>query len=750
MKTFQSKYFLILSTIFYLVVFFIVLESCETQSTKESITTTKQNAVLDKYIGSSTCQSCHQEAYEDWEESDHYKAMLPANDSTILGDFENASYSKDGVDYKFFKKEGKFIVNTQGDDSAYHDYEVIYAFGHYPLQQYLIEFPKGKMQVTRASWDSRDNKWFHQYEGNEIHHKDWLHWTGNAQNWNTMCASCHSTDLKKNYNSNDDTYHTTWSEINVGCESCHGPGNKHVEFVNSESYEEGKKIENSGLLYAQDLNPKIQINTCLHCHARKAEITENKLNSDEIMDDLIPEIIRTEFYFADGQIDDEDYVYGSFVQSKMFHNGVTCSNCHNPHSGKIYMAANDLCMSCHEPKYNLESHHFHPKESKGAECVNCHMPAKTYMGNDHRRDHSFRVPRPDLSVKYGTPNSCNGCHEDKPASWASNKVKEWYGNERAYHFSDDLVPGSTMDNQSEPHLVKLLSDTLQPAIARATAAFYLRNFQNNNALQSLLVAIDDKEAIVRYHAIRSLQEFPPQYWVESTKDALSDKVRAVRIAAANLFHVLPADAIPQDAIAAYQAADAENRQYLEFATDFAVGNVMLADYKLKSQDQVGAIKSYIKGLEKDSLMNYARLNLSTAYSIGGDNQKALQTLKEAAAIDPSNDRIYYNLGLLYNEMKEIELMNNNFQKAVDLGSTNPRLYYNYGLSLMQNGKAQKAEQTLQKGLKISPYDESLNYAAAYFYLQNGDQGNAKKYVSVLKQINPNNPNYKQMFKDFGL
>lgn len=674
--------------------------------------------------------------------------MQHAADSTVLGDFNNATFTADGVTSRFFKRDGKFIIQTQGEDGRNHEYEVLYTFGYYPLQQYLIEFPGGRLQATRVSWDSRENKWFNQYAGDKIHHRDWLHWTGNAQNWNTMCASCHSTDLQKNYQFSTDRYTTTWNEINVACETCHGAGSKHVELMNS-NYQEGVRLPNFGLYYGKNTDPQLQLNTCAPCHARKSDIAQKFMQTSELMDDLIPQIISHEYYYADGQIRDEDYEYASFAQSKMFHNQVRCSNCHNPHSGKLIAEGNALCMSCHEPKYNTEAHHFHQVNTEGAQCISCHMPVKTYMGNDHRRDHSFRIPRPDQSVIWETPNTCTSCHTGKSASWAATTVKKWYGPNRAYHFSDDLLPGSKLDDKSESHLIKLVGDTTQPEIARATAVYYLGRLQTQNSVQNLLLALRDKKPLVRYHALRGLENFSPDYWIQAATPALSDNVRAVRIAAADLYHTLPPEAIPAAANAAYQAANLENKRYLHYQTDFAVGNIMLADYQLQENDNLGAIVSYIRGLEKDSLMNYARLNLSAAYNRVGKNAEALKTLEEAAAIDPKNDRIYYNLALLLFEMNEVAAAMKNFQKAIQLESRNVGVYYNYGLLLQQIGNLKEAETVLRKGFKLSPKAANINYALAYLYINQNNPQQARIHAQVLREVDPENPQYESLYRALG-
>lgn len=724
------------------------LESCSPEDKKETENTKTLPSAT--FTGSASCQSCHSKEFADWRKSDHFLAMQPANDSFVLGDFNNTSFTADGVTSNFFKRDGKFFINTQGDDGKNHDYEVLYAFGYFPLQQYLIAFPGGRMQSTRVAWNTRDKKWFHQYEGQKIHHHDWLHWTGGGQNWNTMCASCHSTNLQKNYDFVTDSYKTTWNEINVACESCHGPGSKHISFVNSAAHANGDSLLNYGFLYGKNANPQLQLNTCAPCHARKADLAKELIHSEEIMDDMIPQVIDNEFYFADGQIKEEDYEYSSFAQSKMFHNNVRCSNCHNPHSGKLKLIGNELCMSCHQPRYNTKEHHFHSINTKGAECINCHMPVKTFMGIDHRRDHSFRIPRPDQSMVYNTPNTCTGCHKQKSSAWAANAIKKWYGPTRAYHFSDDLLPGSRLTDKSEAHLVKLLNDTMQPEIARATAASYLANIQTQKSANALLHALNDKKALVRYHAVRSLENFSPQIWIGEAYHTLGDKVRAVRIAAADLYHRLPTEAIPVEARSLFLAADAENKRYLQYQTDFAVGNVMLADYELQSDDHINAIKHYLRGLEKDSLMNYARLNLSAAYSSVGKNDEALKTLKTAAAIDSKNDRIFYNLGLLYYELQDVDHALESFQKSFQLGSTNPGLFYNYGLLLQQLGKLKEAEQILLKGYTISPNALNINYALAFYYVNQNLPQKAKRHVEVLYRIDPNNPEYRDFFRTFGM
>ena len=721
------------------------LQRCKPKETENASLKNSQN----EFIGDKSCKSCHANEYNDWLQSHHFMAMQPPNDSTVKGNFDNTSFTSDGVTSRFFKRDGKFFINTQGDDGNNHDYEVKYTFGFTPLQQYLVEFPGGRMQVPRVSWDTKKKKWFHQYPGQKISSRDWLHWTGNAQNWNTMCASCHSTNLQKNYTIDADSYNTSYSVINVSCESCHGPGKLHIEFVNGIDYKNGKKIPGTYLQLDKGSTQLAQINGCAPCHARKSDLSDSLVQSAEILDNYIPEIPTTEHFHADGQVNDEDYIYTSFLQSKMFHRDVKCSNCHNPHSGKILFATNQLCLQCHAKTYDDPSHTFHTAGITASECKSCHMPGKVYMGNDLRHDHSFRVPRPDLSVKYGTPNACANCHNNKSAQWAADAITKWYGPERKYHFADDLIPGSKIDANSEGHLIKLLGDTAVPNIVKATAAHYLASIPTQSSLQALLKCLADKDAQIRYRALRSLSNFPAANWRDNVGPLLADKVRAVRIAAADLYTTFPSQQIPAQYLTTFSSARNELQDYLTYQADFSVGNLMIADHYLQQQDYDNAEKFYLRALKKDSMMNYARLNLSTGYNAQGKNDKALEVLETAVKIDPNNDRIHYNMALLYNEMNNKAGAERSFAKAVQLKTQNPRVYYNYGLLLNEIKKFREAEMILQKGIALNPSSE-MYYALCFVYLQSNDKVKARQMVIKLKELDPGNADYQQLFKDFGI
>jgi hypothetical protein len=455
------------------------------------------------FVGATACAECHQAEFKRWRGSHHQLAMQPATDATVLGDFNNTSFTNERVTSTFFKSRGNFMVRTEGPDGALHGYEIQFTFGIYPLQQYLIAVPGGRLRALGIAWDTRSRtqggqRWFFLYPGQNIGASDALHWTGIDQTWNYMCADCHSTNVRKNYNLQTRSYHTKYAQINVACESCHGPGSNHLLWAKKGA---GWKefIADRGLTIALDerksafwsidpatgnprrSRPRVserEIQMCARCHSRRGQIHEDYVHGQAVDDDYRVAGFDEDLYFPDGQIKGEVYEYGSFVQSRMYHEGVTCSDCHEPHGLKLRAAGNNVCLQCHSARYESPRHHFHRPGSTGALCVNCHMPTRTYMVIDARRDHSIRIPRPDLSIRLGTPNACNECHADKSAQWASDAINHWYGHVPAgfQRFAEVLNSGEKGAPGAQSALDALVTDHEQPAIARSFALSLLAAF----------------------------------------------------------------------------------------------------------------------------------------------------------------------------------------------------------------------------------------------------------------------------------
>jgi tetratricopeptide (TPR) repeat protein len=681
----------------------LLIFSCNRQESSQ--TNTAGSYRVDEYVGEAACISCHEKEYNDWQGSHHDWAMKLPNDTTVLGDFNNATFTADGDSYLFHKDDSLYYVSSTDGKGNMQKYPVAYTFGVTPLQQYLIKFPDGKYQTLRATWDTDKKIWFNQYAGDKIPHGDWLHWTEGGQRWNTMCAECHSTNLEKNYNISKDEFNTTYDIINVSCESCHGPGGDHMNWAALEVPSADTRIVSLGWERVE------QFNQCAGCHARRVKLTE-VLKTDVAFDDQFRlQTISNEYYYPDGQIREEDYVFGSFTQSKMFHKDVKCSNCHNVHSMNLVYQGNLLCMQCHEVKYDKKEHHFHEMETQGAQCIECHMTGGLYMGNDFRRDHSFRVPRPDQSVEYGTPNACSGCHKDKSDQWSADWINKWYGNERADHFSDHLLKASRppYDDQTRKQVLQFINKMDYPAIARATALEYYSLLGDEDDYKMLIAALADSSALIRANALNKFQIFAIEQRASLALKHVTDSTLIVRIAAAQLITELDLSQLPPAERGYAIKAREELETMLRANADFPLGRLQLGDYYYRQNNPQRAIKEYEMALKMDSILAPVYTNLATAYSIVGDNNKALATLENLILLEPEYGRAYYLKGLLQHEMGNDKLAIAEMEKAIQFDQLNFRAYYNLANLYLTSGDLVRANTTMIAGLRLEPSSEEGKY-----------------------------------------
>jgi tetratricopeptide (TPR) repeat protein len=710
---------------------------------KENSFTPFQTSQKSHFIGSQHCKECHEVEYETWKKSDHYKAMQVANEETVLGDFNNYTFKSKSFTNKMFKKDSAFYMVLENREGHPDTFKVVYTFGYYPLQQYLIEFPDGRYQGTHVAWDSRDNKWFDLYPDLEIHHSEWLHWSGGSQTWNNMCADCHSTNLQKNYNEATNSYQTTFDEINVSCESCHGAGSEHVRL--------SKMYPDSGAVFGevylgQNSQVDEQMQFCARCHSRRSQLN-NRFNYDEHwMQQYSPDILRPGLYYADGQILDEVYVWGSFTQSRMYREDVRCTDCHDPHTYERKLPGNRLCYQCHDFRvYDNKSHHFHEPDSEGAQCESCHMPGRYYMVNDYRPDHSFRVPRPDLSVKYDVPNACNKCHNDQSAQWATNWVNEWYGEEREFHFSEVLLKAA--NHESSPaeiaHLVN--TDTI-PDIAKATAVYYLEYYGGTDARQVLVNSLEHPSVLVRRTAVEGLNMYNPEEHKEHLMQMLFDTARVVRLAAFTSLAGVDISTGSGEMISQYNQVNEEFFSTHSINADFPSQKLAMAQYYHRLGDTEKAQKFYEETLQKDNYQNMARLNLAYIYNAQNQNQKAATLLKKVTEQEPDYDHAWYSLGLVYAEMNRPDSAIFYLEKCTEINNQNAPAYYNLGLLYQQQKEGLKAEDAFLEGLKNNPDNERLLYAIAYFYLQEADKEQAKKFAQKLVSQFPNRPEYVEVLR----
>ena len=716
----------------------------------------KNTKVTLEYVGKEACIECHQKAYNDWLGSDHDLAMDYANDTTVLGDFNNATLTRDNQTHKCYKKDNKFFVYTDGADGSMKEFEVKYVFGYYPLQQYMVEFEGGRLQVLALTWSTIDTNWYYMadsvYQGLGVDHTNWLHWTNQAQNWNSMCADCHSTNLKKGYELNTDSYNTTWSEIDVSCEACHGPSSEHIRWANLAEYARQDFI-NFGLpIQTSGIDNRQYVDNCARCHSRRSALSDPPPNSQSIFNHIIPSLPTEPNWYIDGQIKEEDYVYASFTQSKMFMNDIMCNDCHNVHSGKLVLDGNKLCLQCHKSDiYNTPDHTFHKNYGEtgnavisdagvkyevgsGTECVNCHMAGQNYMGVDFRRDHSFRIPRPDLSDKMGTPNACNRCHTDKTNQWSQDYIEKWFGQSRPFEFGEAFFAAIGQDTAADKKLYGIINDDLYPTSIKSVAISYLSNSAKNDDL--IRQSLQNIEPSVRITAINKLN-LKTENDLQKLLPLLNDETKAVRIEVSKRLSSLDPNLIPESYKEVYSRVNAERLDVLEYNADFPTGKYNLANYYLQEKDYKKAEYFYLEAIKQDNELYMAKLNLGNLYSIVGEPLKAEKILEDLVLSNPDNGAALYNFGLILSENHKYQKSLEYLIKASSLLTSNGRVDYNIAMLYDFFGDKAKTEEYLLNAIKKEDTNYSNYTNLLNFYAQNGKYNQAADLTEEIKRKFPN-------------
>lgn len=725
------------------------------------------------YVGQPACSQCDQPVAQGWRRSHHDLAMQPPTDASVAGDFNNARFSYAGVTSTFLRRDGAFVVRTDGPDGTLSDYDVKYTFGIAPLQQYLIELSGGRLQALGIAWDTRPRaqggqRWFHLYPGQNVTHRDELHWTAISQNWNHMCAECHSTGVRKNYDAKTRAFSTAYAEVNVACEACHGPGSNHVAWARKEG--DWKRLDGGtkGLAVALDDRRGVtwtisaatgnavrspagrsvrEIEMCGRCHARRGQFSEDYVHGRLLGDTHRVALLEDRLYHADGQIRDEVYEYGSFLQSKMFHRGVTCSDCHDPHSLELRAPGSQVCLGCHAAqKYTAATHHFHKAGSRGADCLGCHMPTTTYMMVDPRHDHSFRVPRPDLSVKLGVPNACTQCHANRPAEWAARQVEAWYGRTpRGYQRYAEALGAAMAGAPGALDLLQaVIRDSDQPAIARASALARLGPSTPLGVRDVVRAGLKDGDPLVRRAAAAAVEGADRVSRVELLAPQLDDPVRAVRMEAARVLAGVPRDRLADTQRTALDRALAEYVAAERFNADRPESHLNLALLSLAQGRPAEAEASLRTALELNQRFVPASVNLADLYRATGRDWEGERVLRAALEQDPRSAAVHHALGLLLVRGKRMPEALAELEAAARLAPESARYGYVYAVALNGAGRPKAATDTLLRVLARHPHDrETLSALAAYFREQR-DPRQALVYARRLAELDPANTEARQL------
>ena len=726
-------------------------------------------ATANAFTGSAACEGCHVQEYKRWQGSHHDLAMQLPDPNTVLGNFDNASFTYNGITTRFFRDGDKYMVNTDGEDGKLQDFEVAYVFGVDPLQQYLLPLSRGRLQALSIAWDARaesegGQRWYHLYPDEPIDYKDPLHWTGPYQNWNTSCAECHSTDLQKNYNAQSRSFDTQFAELNVGCEACHGPGEQHLALAKQDKL---KDSQNGGFPTAlaqrgqwalpenahiakrtAPLESNAQIDSCGRCHSRRGTLGDYHYGTDLLNTHRLA-LPQWPLYYPDGQIRDEDYVYGSFVQSKMHQAGVVCSNCHEPHSLQLRAPDNGVCAQCHvSAQYDNTEHHHHPQDSTGALCANCHMPQTTYMGVDARRDHSMRIPRPDLTMVMNTPNACNQCHQDKDAPWALDALREWgvQFRDTGNHPARAFLRMAQGDNRAVPQLAQIASDTGAAPIWRATAMEALGQVGGRDALQTATQLLYDDDSLLRVSTVRALDFLPLHQRFGLMQALIDDEVTTVRMEVAASLAGVPLDQVTPEQATKLRALFDEYVSILQREADMPGVQLELGIFYITRGDEKAAEAAYREALYLNPQLIPAYLNLADLLRGQSKDEDARKMLLQALMVAPEHGPTLHALGLLETRSGQSELALKYLQQAAELETEGTRHRFVYAIALHDLGQPAEAVVQLQKLLRSVPQSEEVLLALTNYSAELGQREKARGYANTLTQIAPGNRSYQELLE----
>lgn len=745
--------------------------STETASLERAI---QPLAGTQEYIGTQACGQCHQQALSDWQGSDHDLSMQIPGSATVRGDFNSARFSQHGVDSRFERRDGRYYVTTDSPDGNLSEFEIRYTFGHFPLQQYLIEQPGGRLQALGIAWDSRPlaeggQRWFHLYPDQELQPGQRLHWTGRDQNWNFMCAECHSTGVIKGYDEAEDRYSTRWAELNVGCESCHGPGLEHARWAQGSEAEQATDSERGlqvRFLERQDVewrpvaatgNPvrmpqretQIEIDSCGRCHGRATRLQDGPAFGQSLLNSHRPALLDPDQYDADGQMRGEVFNWGPFLQSRMYRAGVTCSDCHQPHSLALRAEGNAVCTQCHQAnRFDTIAHHHHEAAGAGSQCVNCHMPTTTFMQVDARHDHSFRVPRPDLGARLGTRDACTDCHTGRDSSWAASRLEDWFpqSRHRGNHFATAFDAAGRGRPEAHEALLETIQDAGQAPIVRATALRLALPWLDRSLAEAARAALQQPEPLLRMAALEVLAETPSEFRTNTLLPALADPIRAVRLAAIAGLAELPEAELDAAQKRNFDQALEEYTAALRYNADRPDAMVTLGDLEQQRKQPLQAEASYRRALTLDPGFTVAALRLAELMRRRGNETGAEALLREQLARFPEVGALHHALGLSLVRQKRSDEALAPLHEAVRLESGEPRYAHVYATALSEHEQPEAARNVLMTALEQHPHHADLLLGAALAAARAGDLDKALELAQRLVADQPGDARAQQLLQ----
>lgn len=646
-------------------------------------------------IGPEACVECHATEVEEWKTSHHAKANRPVSMKRDAGAFTPARrLNESGVTYELALNGIEFELRVIDEEQHVQTYKLVGVIGETPLRQYLAVLPGNKFQTISATYDVLNDQWVDVFEGQDRLPGEWGHWSGQGMNWNSNCAYCHTTEYEKKFDFETNTYHSSWVQQGLACAECHSDLELHVEAAKKQ-----------GAAYVSNI-PKMTTEqveaNCATCHSRRDQLTADAFRVGDNYHDHFSLSLPDQpgLYHADGKILDEVFVYGSFEMSRMGHAGVSCMDCHNPHTLEHILPVenNLLCMRCHEaggtmnaPIIKPVEHSFHKEGSTGNRCVECHMPKTTYMQVDPRADHGFHSPDPLMTKELGIPNACSDCHSDQSLDWAVEHAENWYGdrleNSRQRARARAIAAAYEYLPEGMDGLLKLAAEEIIPAWQATYTGLLINYLPNEKVVEHLKSVKDHTSPLVRARATNGLAMLENQQ--NAVIDKLSDPSRSVRINASRAIE-------SQNRSIPDQQAAAEWDAYLKFNAD-RPQNLLIEANKAARENRADDVQKFIaRALLMDSMNPEMYHQGAIVLSSAGLNDEATRYLNSGWEMAPENPMFPYSLGLLSAEGGDLNKAVGFLEETVAMEPLFYRAWYNLSLAYQRLERPEDAKRALSK------------------------------------------------------
>ena len=709
----------------------------------------KKQVAENGYSGSESCIQCHERFYKLWAPSWHGKAMQPVNADFVkeyqLPESENMEI--EAKNYQVIYEDSAMIMLEKGNDEIMNKYTVEWSLGGKNVFTFLVPLDKGKLQTIPMAYDVNRQAWFNYPESAVRHFVDTdeedeaLPWRDRMYTFNTGCYNCHVSQISSNYDLESDSYHTTWKESGINCETCHGPSAEHVR-VSMEAEKKGEELEDLKLIVTSTFTPEQHNSSCAVCHAKGSRITKNYVPPEPYYDHFNLATLEDPDFYPDGRDLGENYTMTGWEMNPCTaESDLHCVTCHTS-SGRNRFAENpnDACTSCHQEKIDgLVAHTLHKADSEGSVCVNCHAPSREFVGHFIRSDHSFRPPMPEATIKFGSPNSCNQCHDDKSPEWANEIVKMRPNGD---YQEETLYWAQLIEEAREgewAHLDEMLEIIEENKYNKVVVASFIRllaNCPDDKKWDTVIAATNENESpLVRAAAASSLTGNTSENAKNALVAAAADDFRLVRVSAvASLAGYEENRFTPGNREMVAKATD----EYLESMVarpDDWSSHYNLGIYHQNQGNAGQALESYETAarLYPEALMPL--INSSVLYSYMGNTAKAEENLKQAVEIDPDNEAANLNLGLLLAEQGKIQEAEEALKAALSANQEQAVAAYNLSVIVSQRSIAEAVEYA-KIAANARPEEPKYSYTLAYYLLQNNQKAEAEKTLEKLVSDHP--------------